>query len=296
MQNRECREYKFINFGCRRVTVIKGQPYYESTGNNFPAKGVWLPFICLKGTNFSDMTNIPDELYPNTLKLYDGEEQGHIIKLNATNFKRPDPDLEDICEGRFPTVEILMTSKGLSGDNFPEEAEAKLKSKGLEAKVLPIKLAIQAGFTSNNPDQVNRWLVDQGATAVKCLFISRITIQGKLRISEQKPEAFKDMLEDYKCLQEKRSGLLKFLSTFNKREKNEVAQKVIDLLDHKSVIFYPVDLNALNDGLLKNIIQKFQYVPQIQHLMTILNEKKSVDHYGVKISHIRYEVQKRPSI
>ena len=46
----------------RRIVVIEGQPYFESTGTSNPSRnypGMWYPFVSIKGKAVCDYTQMP---------------------------------------------------------------------------------------------------------------------------------------------------------------------------------------------------------------------------------------------
>lgn len=154
--------YPTIIFHHRLITVVEGTPFYCSSGVNSGHSVVWFPFLMLVG---SKQIRIPTG-YQSTYKIsainfiFGCNENNYIMKYSTNILQQS--DIDDLCDGRLPTLESVRISLAL-GSNLNEIEEfSKVKSKIDLAQITPIKLNRDA-LHYESPDQVNEWLVKQGA-------------------------------------------------------------------------------------------------------------------------------------
>ncbi|QRN03982.1 hypothetical protein GH742_08940 [Legionella sp. MW5194] len=168
--------YKSLHSGnSRKITVIQGQPYYQSTGVNSGNKDLWYPFIMIRGTREVNIDELPPDYsrvtFSAAMHLL---EANVLVKYEACYLiqERKKSDLlpNELHQGRLPTKSTLIMSSRLSGGHVFESAE--LKAYGLtESEITrahtPIDFDSQALATLTQVDEVNDWLITQGAVVLK---------------------------------------------------------------------------------------------------------------------------------
>ncbi|MHB1949231.1 MAG: hypothetical protein ACYCQI_14075 [Gammaproteobacteria bacterium] len=178
----QTRDYIIYNyFGLRKMVVIDGQPYYQSTGQSSKNKNIWFPFIILKGSQSLNYFNLPSYLEPLFIKKEaDLHHSTYIVKLLQDYWSDksqqvffnllPSTKNKELIS-RIPTKQMLITASRLSGKDFPEAflVAAKLDEKQMALAKTPIQLTQHPVFSSSNPDKINQWLVSQGASCAKRL-------------------------------------------------------------------------------------------------------------------------------
>ncbi|MHB1949032.1 MAG: hypothetical protein ACYCQI_13070 [Gammaproteobacteria bacterium] len=171
------REKNYIIFKSkysRKMLVIDGQPYYQSTGVNSKNPNIWFPFIMIKGTKPINLEKLPPSISKEAFHRHWKKKKKRYIKkfldcyLHAPRIfpKKPDLDAaERKLNQRIPTKETLIVSARLSGEAFPQKklaaaglstGELALAKKTLRLKALPVSII-------NDPDEANQWLISQGA-------------------------------------------------------------------------------------------------------------------------------------
>ena len=167
--------YKSKLGNVRKIVVVKGQPYYESPGNNnAEVKDTWYPFVMLRGTQPLYTQKLPstyNQIVFNDLLSHD-VQSNYIIKLQKV-FLNPHDDvlIPDVHGGRVPTRTTLITSQQLNRTSYKWEL---LRNVGLtdEERLLcqnPLFRVEKPDAILSDPDQVNDWLIGQGATVAKKL-------------------------------------------------------------------------------------------------------------------------------
>ncbi|HHT0592145.1 TPA: hypothetical protein ACTXXA_001816 [Legionella anisa] len=166
-----CIIYKAPNSGDKRkMVVIDGTPYYQSTGKNSNLPSTWFPFVMVRGTEQLNEYNIPSNFERNfsILDSYSRDQVDHyIVKYNMDCIRSdfPDPEIMEILLGRgIPTKKTLLTSCRLNCENFDLKT---LKLAGLNKKEISLaeKLFVLEANPEiiDNPDEVNDWLIAHGA-------------------------------------------------------------------------------------------------------------------------------------
>ena len=163
----------------RKITVVDGQPYYQSTGRNSSMPGVWLPFLLLVGTKHLNFSATPS--WYNSKKLsssitkrrrsLDGgclqDYAQHMIKVYTSHIEMDKFRLSDQTgDERRPLKSMLVTSLRLGGCEQDEQsgfALSLLDEAEMKRVNEPIVLASESVFRSGNSDKINLWLISQGA-------------------------------------------------------------------------------------------------------------------------------------
>lgn len=156
------------------MLVIDGQPYYESTGANSENPKIWFPFVMIKGTKPIDLEKLPPYISQEAFnRNWKKKNKRYIKKLLDRYVKAPrlfpkQPDLKSAerkFNHRIPTKETLIISARLTGDKFPQKklvaAGLSAKELALTKKIIPLKPAPSS--ITKDPDEANRWLINQGA-------------------------------------------------------------------------------------------------------------------------------------
>ncbi|KTD49105.1 hypothetical protein Lrub_1456 [Legionella rubrilucens] len=166
--------YKSLHSGnSRKITVINGQPYYQSTGINSGNKDLWYPFIMIRGTKEVNIDELPPDysrvMFSRAMHLL---EANVLVKYEACYLIKEKNDIlaNELHEGRLPTKSALIMSSRLSGGDVFESEE--LQAYGLtESEIIkahtPIEFDSQALATLTDVDEVNDWLINQGAMVLK---------------------------------------------------------------------------------------------------------------------------------
>lgn len=77
-------KYKVLLYQNRKMVVIKGQPYYQSTGQNSGSPGTWLPFIMINGSEALYAKNLPSHYNCERFNKNTNEQPNdYIIKYDA---------------------------------------------------------------------------------------------------------------------------------------------------------------------------------------------------------------------
>jgi hypothetical protein len=87
----------------RKIVVINGIPFYQSTGQNSGASGAWFPFIMVRGNKVINLDNLPEEWHQFfRIPL----PENYMIKYSEPAIKA---DVQqEIYDGRIPTKETLV--------------------------------------------------------------------------------------------------------------------------------------------------------------------------------------------
>ena len=198
----------------RKMAVINGQPYYQSSGYSSGCKGIWFPFIMFKGTTPAQLDNLPSFLCKQELVKCSYNYPNYIVKFAAPYFKRepsvfPQANLKvDEFAARLPTRETLITSIRL-GSVIPEKRliSANLDQKETQLSKDLITLSETPLFATQDSDKINRWLISQGAVIVSDLL----------------PEVKKSVLSEMKRAKERERRINTLFSILlpEKEEKSE---------------------------------------------------------------------------
>ena len=72
----------FIVYSTRKMTVIDGLPYYQSTGKNSHCSNAWLPFVYVEGVVTLSLNALPLYIDEDNLEMENGNHTfGHIVKV-----------------------------------------------------------------------------------------------------------------------------------------------------------------------------------------------------------------------
>lgn len=157
----------------RKIVVVDGQPYYESTGRNSGKPNVWFPFIMLRGR--VSVHEIHSSLFSSKLskKINEKENKHYLVKVLRHYFKETvvtlPVDKEDkITLKRNSFKNHLITAARLTGPTFPEQTLIKACLTIDEIKLArePILLEDKPRFSTHHPHIVNRWLIENGAQTI----------------------------------------------------------------------------------------------------------------------------------
>ncbi len=162
-------EYRSPNSGnVRKMTVLDGQPYYQSTGDNSGMPGAWFPFVMLKGTKALNYAALPDNYQQGLIHFLESAPEYYIIKLEIREDKR------ETGSSYLPLKKTLIASLRLGGcasggevfdQTVLDETEKRLAQDS-------IVLAEECIFTSEDTDRINLWLIYQGAVSARDLMRS----------------------------------------------------------------------------------------------------------------------------
>ena len=167
---------KFIVYGSgsgkRKITVVDGMPYYQSTGENSGMSGVWLPFIMLVG-NY--VIKLPHALsvhckLDNIKLLLQTEKTGYIIKYEEENLLqwRVEDNKKFNLPHRLPTRDTFITSMRLGSPSIPgvslneDEDEAEYGDEAILRNTV-IEFKESAELETKDADRVNQWLIQNNA-------------------------------------------------------------------------------------------------------------------------------------
>lgn len=195
-----------ITYAGRKITVIDGQPFYESSGHSSGMPGTWLPFIMVL-ENFKILTDpdtsyqsiqVPPALYGpyirrRMLENQDGNIEddtstiGYFLLYNGDVMHPTTPHrisarkLEDLHEGLSRYLSLknhAITSIRLGGGVWqniePMQLKKRLKLDD-EAWLLiqePYTLPEEPYTEVLSPSDVNAWLLAQGAEDIAYVFCS----------------------------------------------------------------------------------------------------------------------------
>lgn len=160
----------------RKITVIDGQPYYQSTGVNSQEPGKWFPFIMLKGDVRDQPHNI-EILYQYNLNQLahtlttPGYGPLYLMKYDiySVSSKFEKKLHIDLYDGRIPTKATLITANQLgidTGETFSKEIlETYLNDEEIEQAKTVIQLADRPEFQTDSSYLINNWLIQHGAIA-----------------------------------------------------------------------------------------------------------------------------------
>lgn len=174
--------YPYVRlFGLRKFVVIKGQPFYSSSGFNSGYPNVWFPFILIRGTQPINYSAFPSYYMMDNLENCKFTHLGYIIKFETNTvvgcqeglFKGANPDKDELA-GRLPTKDSIILSARLSGKNFPLDRLKQVDFTLEEEELIknPILIEEHPEFDTNNPDRINKWLIEQGASVPHAVLIN----------------------------------------------------------------------------------------------------------------------------
>lgn len=281
----------------RKIVIIGGQPYYESTGRNSNAKGTWLPFVMMVGTKVAKVNGnfvIPNELqhdyhlpnkpaelrYQIELLLNDARRSKTntrvLIKaeydiLNP-NFNESNQIRPVLINGRISTKKDLINSMRLGGGlwNDPESKSIALSFLNHEEQELasqPINIEVDAEtLTTSDPDVINDWLLSNGAVTINKLFdLNEMPKPPSLQSqsTDTKLTKVKCMLQEYIELREdeQNSFFHSFYSSFGKHDfaaKMHAADSLKKWLNGGSVTITQSQLSVLNEGRLGKVFAEIK--------------------------------------
>lgn len=172
-------------------TVVDGQPFYQSTGRNSDAKGTWLPLIMVQTHTIKDTPRIISDtldtksIFAQELSCY--FIRGYLVKHELCFVKELDCDLDetyaffDMITGnpdnslkiRLVTKRDILTSIRLGGGIWKnhDSLDMILKIIGYTREdVEPFQFKHIPEFVAENEEEINQWLIDQGATDLNYLY------------------------------------------------------------------------------------------------------------------------------
>ncbi|CEK09870.1 hypothetical protein [Legionella hackeliae] len=162
----------------RKIIVVDGIPFYQSTGKNSGARDTWFPFVTLRGNKEPTIPEDLTEISSTYLSyIFDNSPENYIIKYDTTWVKTDLPQV--MFDGRIPTKKTLIISSRLN----PSPDEEALTAAGLTPSEIAlaqdkITLAAESEIV-NDPDAVNEWLITQNAEIVSKIFGKKINTQAK---------------------------------------------------------------------------------------------------------------------
>lgn len=167
----------------RKITVVDGQPFYESTGVNSGHAGIWFPFVMMKGT--VPITNTPDKYHPEAIKKLFGDhsplDATYFFKYEASTLadSYSKEEFKVVLEGRIPDKTTLLTSLRLTPSSCPSRQVLLTYPCLSDIDIIEtsnlICLADEPDFETIDPDKANRWLIDAGAKDIADFFTESLT-------------------------------------------------------------------------------------------------------------------------
>lgn len=167
--------------GKRKVVVIDGVIYYSSSGDNSSHANVWFPILLIRGTQAINYDAFPSYLVKENIKACGYTHLGYFLKFQTEYcaetrekglFRGADLLLDELA-ARLPTKETIIISARLSGEHFPrhrlEEVDLTPKEKFLTTQ--PIYVEEKPVFETTNPDKINKWAIEQGATVPRAVLV-----------------------------------------------------------------------------------------------------------------------------
>lgn len=262
--------YVALNDASRRIIVLDGQPYYESTGDNSKIKGTWLPFIMIRGTQVkrSKAPIMPEDLSYFPTYVFSNYPSNYIIKAEYNNIKPEQRHYLSINGKQFPFGKRIATTRDLANSirlgggmwkesSHREDAIHYLRKNSEHAL---IELAntpqpiLESEKITKDPDKVNEWLINQGAHFINNLF-------GK------------DDYSNYivKRQSEERSSGTKYRNWYgvffgvSSDIKLSAAIKITQAIAQPNarIIFFPNELDALTSGELGKITRRWASLRQL---------------------------------
>jgi len=189
-----------LNNESRKMAVVDGKSYYCSTGHNSGHPNLWFPFLLLHGTKPINYDRFPDYLSKESIKHCGYKHATYIIKFQANYYLPTQGEIfrglnpnTDLFAIRFPSKETVIVSVQLSGKYFPQD-KFDLVDFSLDEKIRitqRIDLEDAPVKTISNPDEVNEWLISQGAEVVSAALSNREEKEIKTQaITEKSPLFF----------------------------------------------------------------------------------------------------------
>ena len=195
----------------RLITVVDSQPYYLSTGSNSGMANTWLPFIMCRGTFYtvdSMFISIPSKFNKEPMKerlshTYNSQQLLKVVpeSLYKTEIDLTDKQIEKInnalkneliskadehdiysdysFKGRFIRRKDIINSIRFGGgiwgqQKFKNKIHSIIKPNNNEKTKLKLRIILSdtPDFTTANPDQVNKWLIENDAEDIYDLFLA----------------------------------------------------------------------------------------------------------------------------
>ena len=172
----------------RKMIVVDGQPYYESTGKNSKCPSIWFPFILLKENRPLDKSNLPVRYKPDFYPRH--RKSGYIIKVLRHYLQEEvetlDTDGKDkIIKKRNPLKTTLITAARLTGSLFPESTliKAKLNEQEIKLARTPLLIEDRPVFSTQDPERINDWLMRQGAPKILSVVVDKSEAMALTHVS-----------------------------------------------------------------------------------------------------------------
>lgn len=151
----------------RKIVVVDGIPYYESTGQNSGSASTWFPFVMLRGTTTLSEGNIPDILRNTFAFIFyssKGNGDNYVVKYDSPSISTDFPADLQIHDGRIPTKETLITSYRLNSSNYETSILNQAGLNSSETDLAHQKLNVEKNpVLVEDTDEVNEWLIAHGA-------------------------------------------------------------------------------------------------------------------------------------
>lgn len=214
--------------GDRRITVINGQPYYQSTGINSSMPGIWLPFFACTGSHPIDLGAATPKIKYDVIIANYINFHGHLVKKLPEEMALPinkpdwcayswDKNLKEktphdkakkkdnkksssdlVFKRLFLKKDLINSLRLTPSDSWKIKLEDIYKQAELDPN--QIKLSQQSivlnkhpEFITSNPDKINDWLIESGAGHVEQLIrqfpMSYSVIWNKSRKIQQRKVA-----------------------------------------------------------------------------------------------------------
>jgi len=185
--------------GDRKIVVVDGKAYYESTGTASKMPKVWLPFIAMLGAKPLHLESYTPKLTRENIYSIYGYSYGYIIKKSFTDSLFANQNSSDWCAYSLEVTTKWMSSTLEFKDNLISDftpnnlfirlylkedfvnsfrlrsfvpskdisiffKKAGLNNTQIRLAKTPIILDDHPEYIMDDPDQINEWLMKNGAT------------------------------------------------------------------------------------------------------------------------------------
>ncbi|CAN5410260.1 hypothetical protein BH10PSE19_BH10PSE19_15770 [soil metagenome] len=161
----------------RKITVVDGVPFYQSSGLNSKLPGAWLPFMLAKGIKVVHFKTVPTGYNKKVITAYFNSTESPYTMLKLTRLVVDTIDFPPRVgsDGQYIELDCRMvrkcdyiTATRLASGVPPDLGrEISLTPEQNAQMAEPLLLETKPQFTTDHPDKLNAWLTAQGA-AVAC--------------------------------------------------------------------------------------------------------------------------------
>lgn len=157
----------------RKICVVDGQPFYQSSGTSSEYPGCWLPFLFVV-TESCTQLDIParigsaftNHITSNIEAVICTAENGYLLKYDSYNIVNETPF------ERLPTLDVITSSCRL-GSDFNEFILPDQKIQA-EQKLELIEDNSRGSCIYKDPNNINLWLINNGAKFITALHREKV--------------------------------------------------------------------------------------------------------------------------